>query len=66
MKRARLMFQKYATGIEVVCAPADFEQMMMAENMFSLKAVLPDVNAFQLNSTAFREWVGIVGYKVFR
>ena len=66
MKRARLMFGKYAPGIEVVCAPADFEQTMMAENMFSFKAVVPDVMAFQFNCFAFREWVGIVGYKLFR
>jgi len=66
MKRARLMFGKYAPGVEVVCAPADFEQTMMAENLFSPKAILPDVNAFYLNSAAFREWVGIVGYGLFR
>ena len=66
MKRARMMFKKYAPEIEVVCAPADFEMMMMAENMFSFKAVAPDVTAFQFNSFALREWIGIVGYKVFR
>ena len=65
-KRARLMFKKYAPEIEVVCAPADFEQTMMAENLFSSKAILPDVNAFQLNSVALHEWVGIIGYKLFR
>ena len=66
MKRARLMFEKYAPGIEVVCAPADFEHTMMAENFFSPKAILPDVNAFYLNSTAFHEWLGIIGYKLLR
>lgn len=66
MKRARLMFEKYAPKVEVVCAPADFEQSMMAGNIFSLRAILPDVNAFQLNSVAFHEWVGIVGYAFFR
>ena len=66
MKRARLMFDKYAPDIEVVCAPADFEQTMMAENLFSSKAILPDVNALYLNSVALHEWVGIIGYKLFR
>ena len=65
-KRARLMFEKYAPEIEVVCAPADFEQTMMADNFFSPKAILPDVNALYLNSVAFHEWVGIVGYSIFR
>jgi len=66
MKRARMMFEKYAPEIEVVCAPADFEQTMMAENLFSSKVVLPDVNALYLNSVALHEWVGLIGYKLLR
>lgn len=63
MKRARMMFEKYAPDIEIVCAPADFENTMTAKRGFSL---VPDVNVFSLNSVAFHEWVGIVGYKLFR
>ena len=66
MKRARLMFEKYAPGIEVVCAPADFENTFTAEKTPLLKMFLPDPNVFMLNSVAFHEWVGIVGYRVFR
>jgi len=66
MKRARLMFEKYAPGIEVVCAPADFENTFTAEKTPLLKILLPDPNVFMLNSVAFHEWVGIVGYGVFR
>lgn len=66
MKRARLMFEKYAPGIEVVCAPADFENTFMAEKTTLFKMFLPDPNVFMLNSVAFHEWVGIVGYRVFR
>ena len=66
MKRARLMFEKYAKGIEVVCAPADFENTIMAEKMPLFKMLLPDPNVFMLNSVAFHEWVGIVGYRVMR
>ena len=66
MKRARLMFKKYAPGIEVVCAPADFENTFSAEKTPLFKMFLPDPNVFMLNSVAFHEWVGIVGYKVFR
>ena len=66
MKRARLMFEKYAPGIEVVCAPADFENTFMAEKTPLFKMLLPDPNVFMLNSVAFHEWVGIVGYRVFR
>ena len=66
MKRARLMFKKYAPDIGVVCAPADFENMFMAEKTPLFKMFLPDPNVFMLNSVAFHEWVGFVGYKVFR
>ena len=66
MKRARLMFEKYAPGTAVVCSPADFEQSVMAENLFSPKAIVPDVNALQVNTYALREWIGLVGYTVFR
>ena len=66
MKRARLMFEKYAPEIEVVCAPADFENTIMAEKTPLFKMLLPDPNVFLLNSVAFHEWVGIVGYRVMR
>lgn len=63
MKRARMMFEKYAKGVEVVCAPADFEMSMAAKKGWS---VLPDAYSLHLNSVAFHEWVGIVGYGVMR
>ena len=66
MKRASLMFEKYAPSVEVVCAPADFENSIVAERPFSLSDFLPDPGAFMGNSVALHEWVGIVGYKLFR
>ena len=63
MKRARLMFEKYAPEVEVVCAPADFENLTTARKGISL---IPDFNVFALNSVAFHEWVGIIGYIIFR
>lgn len=66
MKRARLMFNKYAPEIDVVCAPADFENTFMAGKTTLFKMMLPDPNVFYLNSTAFHEWVGIIGYTIFR
>ena len=66
MKRARLMFEKYASSVEVVCAPADFENSIVAARPFSFSDFLPDPGAFMGNSVALHEWVGIVGYKLFR
>ena len=66
MKRARMMFKKYAPEIEVICAPADFENSIVAARPFSFADFLPDPGAFMGNSVALHEWVGIVGYKLFR
>ena len=66
MKRARMMFRKYAPEIEVVCAPADFENTLKATETPYYKMFLPDHNVFCLNSTTFHEWVGIVGYTILR
>ena len=66
MKRARLMFEKYAPSVEVVCAPADFENSIVAARPFSFTDFLPDPGVFMGNSVALHEWVGIVGYKLFR
>ncbi len=63
MKRARLMFEKYAPEIEVICAPADFENTYRANGGFS---ILPNPDVFALNSVALHEWVGIIGYTLFR
>lgn len=66
MKRARLMFEKYAPSVEVVCAPADFENSIVAARPFSFSDFLPDPSVFMGNSVALHEWVGIVGYRLFR
>lgn len=66
MKRARMMFKKYAPDVEVVCAPADFENSIVAARPFSFGWFLPDPGVFMGNSVALHEWVGIVGYKLFR
>ena len=66
MKRARLMFEKYAPSVEVVCAPADFENSIVAARPFSFLDFLPDPGVFMGNSVALHEWVGIVGYRLFR
>ena len=63
MRRARLMFEKYAPEIEVACAPADFENLMTVAHGFS---IVPDLGIFALNAVAFHEWVGYWGYRFLR
>ena len=66
MKRAMLMFEKYASAVEVIPAPADFENSMMKSRPFSILELFPDHNAFLLNSVSFHEWLGYWGYKLLR
>ena len=66
MKRAKMMFEKYAPEIEVVCALADFENSIAAARSLSYSLFLPNPGAFMGNSVALHEWIGIVGYKLFR
>ena len=63
MKRAELMFKKYTPKIEVVCAPADFENLMRVMNGISL---VPDVGVFAQNSVSFHEWIGYWGYRLLK
>ena len=66
MKRAMLMFEKYAPGIEVVPAPTDWENSMAAAQAWTPLELLPSPLALTWNSVTFHEWVGIWGYKLFR
>lgn len=66
MKRARLMFEKYAPNVEVVCAPADFENSLKDKNPFAFDILMPDVGILALNTSALHERIGLVGYKLFR
>lgn len=66
MKRTRMMFEKFAPSITVICAPSDFEYSRAAAKPFSIVELLPDSAAFMLNCVALHEWVGIIGYKLFR
>lgn len=66
MKRAMLMFEKYAPDVEAIPAPADFENTLGANNFCGLASLLPAPEAFVGNSVAFHEWLGYFGYKWLR
>lgn len=66
MKRALLMYEKYASEIEVVPAATDFENTFAASRSFSMFEFLPDLAALAGNAVAFHEWLGYFGYKLFR
>ena len=66
MKRAKMMFEKYAPGLEVVAAPADYEMHAMAERPIEFGDFLPNAEALARNSYALKEWVARIGYAILR
>ena len=66
MKRAMLMFTKYAPSLNAIPAPTDFEAMTYFADGFGLDEFLPDGQAIFANEIYFHEWLGYWGYKLFR
>ena len=66
MKRAKMMFEKYAPGLEVVAAPTDYEMHAAAEHPIEFGDFLPGAETMSRNGYALKEWVARFGYWVFR
>lgn len=66
MKRAKMMFEKYAPGLEIVAAPTDHEMHAMAEGAIGFGDFLPNAEALARNSYALKEWIARIGYAVLR
>lgn len=64
MKRALLMFRKYAPDVEVIPAPCDFE--CVPSGAFNWVELIPNAEVFGRSSVYFHEWLGYWGYKLFR
>ena len=66
MRRAALMFSKYAPSLDVTPAPADYMFTSGGGRPFEAKDLLPCVENFYRSTTLFRELLGYFGYKIFR
>lgn len=66
MKRAKLMFERYAPELEVIPAPTDYEATVNAGSAFSWRDLLPNPDMLSLNSSCFKEYIGYWGYMLFR
>ena len=66
MKRAKMMFEKYAPGLEIVAAPTDYEMHGVAENPVEFADFLPNADALLRNGYAIKEWVARFGYALLR
>lgn len=63
MKRSVLMFQKYAPGLEIIPAAADYE---MCGSEIHWRDWIPSAGHFAANEILFHEWLGYWGYRLFR
>lgn len=66
MKRAKMMFEKYAPGLEVIAAPTDYEMHGAAEGPIEFGDFLPNAEAMVRNSYVLKEWVARIGYALLR
>lgn len=66
MKRAKMMFEKYAPGLEVIAAPADYEMHGATEGPIDFGDFLPNAEALARNSYALKEWIARIGYALLR
>jgi len=66
MRRAKLMFDRYAAGVEIVPAAADYETTVMLGSPLEIKDFVPDPVALGQNSYMFKEWIAYWGYYFLR
>lgn len=66
MKRTKLLFDKYASGVEAIPAPADFENTIVSARAISFMDFIPSPAALNANTIAFHEWLGILAYGLLR
>lgn len=64
MKRAKLIMDKFAPGIEAIPSPTDFENTILASRELSIADFIPSAGALSANSLAFHEWLGYCVYKI--
>ena len=65
MRRSLLMYRRYAPDLEIVPAPADFENTVLCAR-FELRHLVPSAEDFYRNSCMVKELVGYWGYRLLR
>ena len=66
MRRAVLMYRKYAPSLEVIPAATDYEATVITGYPFAFKDIWPDANMLFCNSYIFKEYLGYWGYRLAR
>ena len=66
MRRAKLMFERYAPSVDVIAAPCDHEALLGSDEPLSVRDFFPGAEALARNGVSFKEIVGYWGYRWFR
>ena len=66
MRRAKLMYERYAKGVEVIPAATDYVNMTMFDKPLEFKDFVPDPVMIGQNAYMFKEWLAYYGYKWLR
>ena len=66
MRRAKLMYEKYAKGVEVIPAATDYVNLTMFDKPLEFKDFVPDPVMIGQNAYMFKEWLAYYGYKWLR
>ena len=66
MRRAKLMFERYAPKLEVVAAPCDYEATLYADEPLGVAGLFPGAENLVRNAVAVKEIIGYYGYKWLR
>ena len=66
MRRAKLMFERYAPSIDVIAAPCDHEALLDCSWPLSVGDFFPGAEALARNGVSVKEIVGYWGYRWFR
>ena len=65
MRRALLMYRRYAPNLEIEPAPCDYESTINRAQSTGI-GIFPDVNAFAATSAMWKEVLGYWWYKIAR
>ena len=66
MRRAKLMYERYAKGVEVIPAATDHVNMTMFGRPLEFKDFVPNPEMIGQNAYMFKEWLAYYGYKWLR
>lgn len=66
MRRALLLFRKFAPKLEIIPAPTDYEALVNAVHPLCALDFIPSADLLNRNSVCFKECLGYWGYRLFR